>query len=208
MPPQKNLLVLANKSNLLYCTAVAEALSQREMFAVDLIEHPSNEIAIDSCLPHCDIALCFGPGSIFRLHKLRKTGAKLLLVMDAHEKLTLRHLLALGVDGAITSEASYEELLTAIDTLAVRKLKYISPFIVSFTEGPAPDSWASLSEKERYIALGLTEGKRNVEMATDLNISPKTVNTYKSRLYRKLGVSNDMQLLKLTLHQLAANNAQ
>lgn len=53
---------------------------------------------------------------------------------------------------------------------------------------------ATLSQRELQIAQMITSGHRANEVAAVLNISPKTINTYKYRIYDKLGVTNDVQL--------------
>jgi two-component system invasion response regulator UvrY len=42
-------------------------------------------------------------------------------------------------------------------------------------------------------------GHRANEVAAVLNISPKTINTYKYRIYEKLGVGNDVELALATV---------
>jgi DNA-binding NarL/FixJ family response regulator len=51
-----------------------------------------------------------------------------------------------------------------------------------------------LSPRELQIAELITNGKRANDVAETLNISPKTINTYKYRIYEKLGISNDVEL--------------
>jgi DNA-binding NarL/FixJ family response regulator len=53
---------------------------------------------------------------------------------------------------------------------------------------------AQLSQRELQIAELITSGKRANDVAVTLNISPKTINTYKYRIYEKLGVTNDVEL--------------
>ena len=42
----------------------------------------------------------------------------------------------------------------------------------------------------------LIEGKRNFEISSYLNLNPKTINTYKTRLMRKLDVENPIDLFQ------------
>lgn len=53
---------------------------------------------------------------------------------------------------------------------------------------------SDLSQRELQIAELITSGKRANDVAEILNISPKTINTYKYRIYEKLSVTNDVEL--------------
>jgi two-component system, NarL family, invasion response regulator UvrY len=122
------------------------------------------------------------------------------MILGASVQSAVRHVASLDVDGIIPSNVDYDEFLTSIDTLVFKKLKYISPsLIASLTNAPGESPFTHLSKKELDVALIATNGKRNVDIAAELNISPKTVNTYKSRIFKKLGITNDMQLLRLVL---------
>jgi len=58
---------------------------------------------------------------------------------------------------------------------------------------------ASLSQREREILQLLAEGKTSAEIAEALFISPKTVETYRSRLMQKLGISDLPGLVKFAI---------
>jgi DNA-binding NarL/FixJ family response regulator len=57
----------------------------------------------------------------------------------------------------------------------------------------------SLSQREREVIQLVVEGKTSVEIAEILSLSPKSVETYRSRLMLKLGVSNIPSLVKFAL---------
>jgi RNA polymerase sigma factor (sigma-70 family) len=57
----------------------------------------------------------------------------------------------------------------------------------------------ALSSREREILRLVAEGKTSREIAERLSISPKTVDTYRSRLMRKLGVENLVALVKFAI---------
>jgi DNA-binding NarL/FixJ family response regulator len=57
----------------------------------------------------------------------------------------------------------------------------------------------SLSQREREVLQLVVEGKTSVEIAGVLSLSPKSVETYRSRLMLKLGVSNIPSLVKFAL---------
>jgi DNA-binding NarL/FixJ family response regulator len=57
----------------------------------------------------------------------------------------------------------------------------------------------SLSQREREVLQLVVEGKTSVEIAEILSLSPKSVETYRSRLMLKLGVNNIPSLVKFAL---------
>jgi DNA-binding NarL/FixJ family response regulator len=57
----------------------------------------------------------------------------------------------------------------------------------------------SLSRREREILQLVSEGKTSAEIAATLSLSPKSVETYRSRLMQKLGVANIPALVKFAL---------
>ncbi len=63
------------------------------------------------------------------------------------------------------------------------------------------DVLGTLSRRERQIFLLLAEGRSVKEAAFALGLSPKTADTYKNRLMRKLGVDNVVELAKLAIRQ-------
>jgi DNA-binding NarL/FixJ family response regulator len=62
---------------------------------------------------------------------------------------------------------------------------------------PLPSDTLSEREREvlRLIGAAITVG----EIATQLNLSPKTVSTYRARILRKLGLRNTAQLMRYAL---------
>ncbi|MDE2439619.1 MAG: response regulator transcription factor [Betaproteobacteria bacterium] len=57
----------------------------------------------------------------------------------------------------------------------------------------------SLSQRERAILQLLVEGKSGIEIARLLHVSPKTVDTYRSRMMQKLGIGDLPGLVKFAL---------
>ena len=62
--------------------------------------------------------------------------------------------------------------------------------------GGRPPATGELSETERRIAALAAEGRSNKEIATALFVTPKTVGTQLSRIYRKVGVHSRTELAR------------
>ena len=62
-----------------------------------------------------------------------------------------------------------------------------------------PGPLETLSQREREILKLVADGKTSREIAERLSISPKTVDTYRSRLMSKIGVKNLAGLIKFAI---------
>jgi DNA-binding NarL/FixJ family response regulator len=196
MAQKKRILILARKDVLLSCSSLTALLSKEEDFEAHLVKELPRTMS--QTRRQIDLIILF-PTSLDRVARTfsQRGNVRLLLVLDSHTQLQLRHFARLGVEGAVSVQSTYPEVRTAI-RYVFRNLKYVSPtLITTFAETATAKSWSCLSSKELDIALCMTDGKRNIDIAGELNISPKTVYSYKVRIYRKLGIENAMQLMKL-----------
>ncbi|MGK2915146.1 MAG: response regulator [Porticoccaceae bacterium] len=109
------------------------------------------------------------------------------------------HMLKAGAAGYITKSAGSQEIRLALDTVIDDRV-YVSPEVAQLlvVNGLSSDQekspLAQLTQRELQIAQMITSGHRANEVAGVLNISPKTINSYKYRIYDKLGVTNDVEL--------------
>lgn len=111
-------------------------------------------------------------------------------------------LMQAGAAGYLTKGAGLDEMVQAI-RLAFAGQRYISPQIAqqlalkSFQSQGSP--FDALSEREIQIALMIV-GCQKVQIISDkLCLSPKTVNTYRYRIFEKLSVTSDVELTLLAV---------
>ena len=116
---------------------------------------------------------------------------------------SLLPLLQAGAAGYLTKGAGLGEMVQAI-RLVFAGQRYISPQIAqqlalkSF-EPQNASPFDSLSEREIQIALMIV-GCQKVQIISDkLCLSPKTVNTYRYRIFEKLSISSDVELTLLAV---------
>ena len=112
-------------------------------------------------------------------------------------------LLQAGAAGYITKDSSLDEIVNAIKTVYSGK-RYIGPEIAQqLALKTFSDSEKSpidlLSERELQVMMMITEGKKSQEIGRVLHLSPKTINTYRYRVFEKLGVKSDVELTHLAL---------
>jgi len=108
-----------------------------------------------------------------------------------------------GASGYLTKGATPPEVLQAIRQVS-RGQRYLSPEIAQQMAlsqfNPADENpFKSLSERELQIMLMITNGEKVNDISEQLNLSPKTVNSYRYRLFAKLGISGDVELTRLAI---------
>ncbi|GLR75912.1 UvrY/SirA/GacA family response regulator transcription factor [Aliivibrio sp. S4TY2] len=108
-----------------------------------------------------------------------------------------------GAAGYLTKGAGPDEMVNAIRMVQSGQ-RYLSPEIAQqmalsqFT----PDSenpFKELSERELQIMMMITKGEKVTDISEQLNLSPKTVNSYRYRLFSKLNISGDVELTHLAI---------
>lgn len=112
-------------------------------------------------------------------------------------------LLQAGAVGYITKGCAAEEMIRAVRTVNSGQ-RYISTDIAQqlalkrFTK--AEESPLDiLSERELQIMLMITSGQKVQEISNKLCLSPKTVNSYRYRVFEKLGINSDVELTLLAI---------
>jgi two-component system invasion response regulator UvrY len=112
-------------------------------------------------------------------------------------------LLQAGASGYITKGSDPDEMIRAIRTINSGQ-RYISPGIAQqiaikrFTKGDE-SPLDSLSERELQIMLMITQGQKVQDISSKLCLSPKTVNSYRYRIFDKLNVESDVELTLLAM---------
>lgn len=113
-------------------------------------------------------------------------------------------LLEAGAAGYVTKAAQLDEMIRAIKTVHAGQ-RYISPSIAQhmaltpFLLGAQDNVFDQLSERELQIAMKILSAKKVPVIAGELNLSPKTINTYRYRIFEKLGIENDVELVLLAI---------
>ncbi len=131
-----------------------------------------------------------------------------VLILSIHA--TAEHIfrsLQAGAQGYLLKESAGSEVIRAVRTLHIGR-RYLSEKISETVINDylrqrdletAKSPLESLSEREREILQLTAEGKTSAEMAHILFISPKTVETYRSRMMHKLGIEDLSSLIKFAI---------
>lgn len=123
----------------------------------------------------------------------------IVLTMSAHAG-DVAEALRLGADGYLLKGSPATELLDAIDAVRAGRKHLgagVAELAVQALDAPAPAGpLAALSPRERQIVRLVVSGASSAAIGAQLNLSPKTVDTYRSRLMAKLEVRDVPALVR------------
>ena len=113
-----------------------------------------------------------------------------------------------GASGYLLKDSAFEELASAIRTVA-KNQTYIAPRISGFSpeenaaagSGNEPLLFPRLSDREREVLQMISEGKGTKEIAAELHLSAKTVETHRQHLMDKLDMHTVAELTKFAIRE-------
>ncbi len=128
---------------------------------------------------------------------------KILILTSCDEDPFPSRLLQAGAAGYLTKGCGVDEMIQAIKAVNVGQ-RYISPVIAQqlalkhlSDEDASP--FDSLSERELQVMIMITSGQKVTDISDKLHLSPKTVNSYRYRLFEKLNINTDVELTHLAI---------
>jgi two-component system invasion response regulator UvrY len=151
-----------------------------------------------------DISL---PGlSGFELARRLKMGQPTisLLALSVHDSSPYpERMMEAGASGYLTKGCSVSELLQAVRTVA-KGGRHIGAsiaqkLVLNSLEGSTATPFDTLSTREMEVLVLLAEGRKLAEIADAMHLSPKTVATYKYRIFEKLATRSDVQVTRLAM---------
>jgi len=147
-----------------------------------------------------------GIGGLEATRKLLRSypDIKVIAVTICEEDPFPTRLLQAGAAGYLTKGAALDEMIQAIRMVFAGQ-RYISPQIAqqlalkSFQPKVNGSPFDLLSEREIQIALMIANCQKVQAISDKLCLSPKTVNTYRYRIYEKLSITSDVELALLAV---------
>ncbi|WP_434360158.1 UvrY/SirA/GacA family response regulator transcription factor [Parasalinivibrio latis] len=173
-------------------------------------EAHSGEEAVKWCRQsHADIVLMDmnmpGIGGLEATRKILRANPDIkIIVLTVHtENPFPTKVMQAGAAGYLTKGAGPDEMVNAIRQVHSGQ-RYISPEIaqqmaLSQFSPAAENPFKNLSERELQIMLMITKGEKVTDISEKLNLSPKTVNSYRYRLFEKLSIKGDVELTHLAI---------
>ncbi len=130
---------------------------------------------------------------------------KIIAVTACDDDLYPTRLMQAGAVGYVTKGAEFTEITDAIDKV-IRGDLYMSNSIAqqlalkTFSGGAAQESpFEKLSQRELQTAMLIANGQKVNDIANTFCVSPKTVNSYRYRIFEKLAINSDVELTLLAV---------
>lgn len=176
----------------------AEAADGREVLE-KAERHRPDVVVLDITMPRL--------GGLETLQRLRADhpGMKVVLLSVHGEPPFIQSAVALGADGYVLKGGRAGEVLAAVRAVT-RGGSYFSPPVareiaeqLRKPQRSAPDPFTALSAREREVLQRIAEGLSAKEIASELEISIKTVEAHRTSLMRKLGARKATELVRYAL---------
>lgn len=163
-------------------------------------------VALQPQMVLLDIHLQAGSGlELLGLMQQRKLPVRVLVLTMSAQPRTTTEAMRLGAAGYVLKGSSSRELLQAVQAVAQGQRHLgqgVAELLIQGTVAAPPDNpLAQLSPRERQIVRLVVTGHSSTAIGTRLNLSPKTVDSYRSRLMAKLGVGDVTALVRLAVRE-------
>jgi DNA-binding NarL/FixJ family response regulator len=175
---------------------VQEAGDGKELFE-KLNEQSFDVILLDISLPGRS-----GLDLISQIKKTRQSAAILMLSIHSESMYAVKALKS-GAAGYLTKSSAPEELMSAIIKVSKGE-RYISPSLAdamaeNLISGSEKPLYQLLSARELEVLELFAEGKKVVQIASELSLSPKTIGTYRERILEKLNLHTTADLIRYAI---------
>jgi len=137
-------------------------------------------------------------------------GTKVLILSMVLSSEHLHRALHAGARGYVLKESAGDEVVDAVRAVQAGK-RYLSHKISEtmiddyLRDGVRVSPLDSLSLRERDVLQLVVEGQTNSVIAAKLSLSPKTIETYRTRIMRKLKVQDTVELVKFAMRHGLTN---
>lgn len=145
-------------------------------------------------------------GGIENIERMQKLGKKpIILVLSAREdESSVSQAMRSGAKGYLSKTSTKEEIEFAIQSL-LKGQTYVTPSVTNTllsSSGKHPivvNPLSALTTREREIMKLLCEGHPNREVAKLLHISPRTIDSHRANIMKKLGINTNAELVQLSI---------
>ncbi len=170
--------------------------------AVQLVERTRPDVlVVDLLIPGLN-----GLEVTRRVHQLLPHMRIIILSMHSNEAYVVEALKN-GASGYVLKDSSFEDLVRAVREVMDGR-RYLSPplseraietYVSQKTKSGSLDPYDTLTAREREVLQLAAEGDSNNEIAAKLSISPRTVETHRANMMRKIGLRSQTDLIRYAL---------
>lgn len=167
-------------------------------------EHKVDTLILDLKLP--------GRSGMDTILEIRKghPDVKILVFSMHDDRLNVEQAILSGADGYLVKDATAQEILEAVDAtqsggiFLQGKLSHLQDELQKKRQSKSADSlsWhplAKLSKREREVFMMLADGQPNRFIAKKMFLSPRTVETHRARILKKLELNSTAELIRYAI---------
>lgn len=171
--------------------------------ALELVVRVQPEVAIlDLALPDLNGL------EVARRIQQRQPATRILILSMHNNEAYILEAMNKGVLGYVLKESATKDLIYAVKEVAAGR-RYLSPplseqKIQEYSERITSSSlepYDALTDREREVLHMLAKGQNRREIATSLSISPRTFDTHRTNLRRKLNLNGQMDLVRFAIQR-------
>jgi len=121
-----------------------------------------------------------------------------VLMLSMHDKLEyVSQAIQAGARGYVLKDAPGQDIVVAIDTVMAGGIYYSNALLQQLARPLVQD--AQLTAREQQVLQHIADGKSNKQIARDLDLSVRTVETHRLNIKRKLGIEGQAELIKFAV---------
>lgn len=138
------------------------------------------------------------PADLLKACRERGSDARFVALTMHSEATIAQRVLNAGYIGYVHKDDAFRDLIVAIRNAADSK-QFVSKSVADKLSEIPPQ--VEISEREHHVLRCIADGMTNKRTAVELNVSVKTVETYRSRLMKKLDVHSAAELIRVAIRR-------
>jgi DNA-binding NarL/FixJ family response regulator len=155
-------------------------------------QHAPDLVLLDLTLP--------GGGALGLVQQYHADGRPLTLIISMHERPEyVRSAIAAGARGYVFKASTHKHLIDAIQQVMSGETYIDAKVAVAFEHDVVVRTNLSLSDRERDVLIALARGRTYKDIAEELGVGVRTIETYRRRVVEKLGLRTRADFLRYAL---------
>jgi DNA-binding NarL/FixJ family response regulator len=172
--------------------AVVAEVGDAQAAADAVRDHAPDLVLLDLTLP--------GGGALGLVQRFHAEGSPLTIIVSMHDRPEyVRAALAAGARGYVFKASTHQHLIDAIHRVVAGGTYIDAAVAVAFDREVAVRANLSLSERERDVLIALARGRTYKDIADQLGVGVRTIETYRRRVVHKLGLRTRADFLRYAL---------
>jgi DNA-binding NarL/FixJ family response regulator len=171
---------------------VVAAVGDVREAAAAVAEHTPDVVLLDLTLPR--------GGALGLVQQLHAQSRPLTIIVSMHERPEyVRAAIAAGAKGYVFKASTHNHLIDAIHRVMAGETYIDAKVAIAFDDIVTPPTTLALSEREQLVLVALARGRTYKEIADEIGVGVRTIETYRRRVVEKLGLRTRADFLRYAL---------